>query len=202
MKFLLATIIASLPLLLTELTHRKRRALKPETSRKISHVGSATVVLILTTFLSLGEIAVIAGGFCALMIVARLNKVWKSLYGVSRSTWGEIFFPLGVLLTALIATSTEEFICAIAVLGLSDTAAAIVGSRRGAKKIGKTNKTFDGSLSFALVTALVFLITRAMPFTASVIAVFIITLVEFVSPYGLDNITIPVGVVVLINIVS
>jgi phytol kinase len=102
----------------------------------------------------------------------------------------------------------------ILVMGYGDGLAAIIGQRFGKEKIhhltGK--KTYAGSMTMFLVSVIV--ITgmtwrykyewiRHLPGLGTAIVIASIsTAVEAMTPMGLDNVTVPIGTAVLLEIVS
>ena len=199
MKFILGIIIAGAPLFVVEALYRKH-VLGPETGRKISHVASASSVLVLTLFLTLQAIAVIALIFVIVMLVTRLMRFWKSLYSVRRTSWGEILFPVGILLASLLAPDVKAFICAIAIMGFADTAAALVGIKYGRSRIGRTGKTVEGCIAFAVVASAVFVILQPVTLPLAILIISLTALTELISPYGIDNASVPLVLALLLRI--
>jgi dolichol kinase len=198
---ILGIAVAGLPLLaiefFTRTTHRTS-----ELTRKATHVSSSLAVVLLTTFCSLTQIAIIAGLFFVFLSLVRPQRIWKSLYAVQRKSWGEVLFPLGVLATALWSTNERTFIAVVLILGVSDTLATIVGQRMPRKPLpAVTQKTYAGSTAF-LVSAFCLLALLFQPhisFGVAVCAV-VMTLVEAISRRGLDNLSVPVVGVVMLRI--
>ena len=201
MDLLFGFVVAGAPLLIVEVLSRNKK-LRPELGRKVSHVGSAIAVLTLPFFLTLRQIAVIALAYTLIMLFTRSIGIWKSLYAVSRSSWGEVLFPAGVLAASFFATSVDNFMCAVAIMGFADTAAALVGMKFGKKRIAGTQKTFAGSLAFALVSTLILFTIQSASLPFALVVIGAATLDELFSPFGTDNLTIPIVVVLLLNIGS
>lgn len=198
MEILLGSLLVGSPLLIFELISRTTN-IAPEISRKLIHVFTSLATIALTLFLPLNGIAIIAVIFIIILAVLRSLKFWKSLYNVDRYSWGEIAFAVGVLASSLLAPNYSAFICAIAIMGLADTAAAVIGIKYGKYKILKTNKSYLGSLAFAVIASIIFLLTDYGGFMYIVPGVFIATVVELLSPIGLDNATVPLVIVLWIN---
>ena len=96
--------------------------------------------------------------------------------------------PLGLLLGAVIAGGNEvAFVAAAVILGLADVAAGLVGDARGSE-----TKTWLGTAAFAAV-AMVVLMVLGKGALRSVALGVALALVERVSPWGTDNVTIPVA---------
>ena len=91
--------------------------------------------------------------------------------------------------------------CAILGMGYGDGLAALVGRKLGNRKLNfKSNKTVAGFGTMATVTfIIVFIVKLSFGTTAPVYLVFLLSiacaliaaLVEAYTPFGLDNITVP-----------
>lgn len=201
MRFVAAIILAGLPLLLVEVVSRIRH-IKPELSRKLAHVLSSVVTCFFPSFLSLKQIAIIGCIFFIALVSTRFLRIWKSLYGIDRSSLGELWFPLGVSAAALLASDSKQFICAILIMGISDSVAALVGQHYG-KRLVKVpfQKSVEGSLAFLICSIIILKLVLPLlgPLNILLIAA-VLTVAEFISPYGADNITVPVLSVIFTNI--
>lgn len=181
----LATVFGSLELLV-------RRALAgSEGTRRVAHVAACGYAVWIHSFLSMGEFVAVAGSFVALMVGSKLLHVLSSIHGTRRRTWGEVYMPLGLLLGAVIAgENARAFVAAAVILGVADVAAGLVGDARGAE-----SKTSWGTAAFAAVAILV-LFALGRGALRSVALGVALALVERVSPWGTDNVTIPVAAAV------
>jgi len=168
-------------------------------SRKIAHTGNSFLIIGLSLifdwrlFVYVGLIF-----FCALLVLRFIHPL-KSLSDRANESIGEIMFPLGIMLTALICQSQLDFIVAVLILGISDTVAFYIGSTFKSKVL-LFQKTILGSTSF-FVSAFVILLLASSPIVGLCIAS-CLTLVEFASPKGLDNLTVPVVAVLLLGIAT
>jgi dolichol kinase len=197
MHFVLACIVAGIPLCLAEILLRSQR-MPAEYSRKLVHVGSCAAVLVLLSFCSLREIAAVAGLFTVILSAGRATSFWRSLYGIERRSFGELFFPLGVGVAALAAPSIRSFAAAMLILGISDTLAALVGQRYGSpghRLPGAGAKTLVGSAVFCASAAAIMLACGVYGFWYVPVAALATTVVELYSPRGSDKQTIPMAVV-------
>lgn len=158
-------------------------------TRRIAHVGSSVVSAAMVFWLGQKEIVVLAVVFLILLTISKKAKLLQGIHAVSRTTWGELFFPLAVLAAALIflPDHREFYWYSLLTMGLADTAANMVGAVFP-KRSTRFSKSISGSGAFcavALIVGLFFL----TPVQALLLAV-ILALVEHVSPYGSDNLTI------------
>lgn len=184
---------------------RNHKLIHNETARKLVHFSHALVVAGWPVFFGywfviLGELA-----FLGVVLLAQEYRIFHQLRQINRKTWGEFFFPLGVIVLSVIAPPIWVFVAALMLLGLADGAAAIVGTRLKTKayKIFDQKKTVGGSLAFFVVSTIVMLVVvwsvpnnvEANQILLVVLGVSILaTIVENFSPYGSDNLTVPMAV--------
>ena len=184
---------------------RVRKLLKNEVARKIVHLAHAMVVVGWPVFVGYWLVIVGELVFLAAVLAAQEYRIFHELRQIDRKTWGEFFFPLGVLLLALLAPPVWVFVASILFLGLADGAAAIVGTRLKSHSytIFGHNKTLAGSLAFFSVAVVVLLaifaivqqdVTPAHFLLTLLVVPLAATLTENFSPYGSDNLTIPLVV--------
>lgn len=207
--FLLFVISCLVGLALIASTYilKSRGLIKNETARKLIHFAHALVIAGWPIFIGYWLVILAEIAFLAVVILADEYKLFHSLRRIGRKTWGEIFYPLGVIILALLTPPTWLFVAAIMLLGLADAAAALVGKRfKGMSYViyGHT-KTVAGSSAFFVVAAIVMTITMFLsPVDISTVRVWqaiiliplITTIVENVSPWGSDNLTVPITVYV------
>ncbi len=193
--------------LLVSLTYilKSRHLIQNETARKLIHFAHALTVAGWPVFIGYWFVILAEILFLAVVLAAQEYKLFHSLRKIDRKTWGEFFFPIGVITLALIAPSTWVFASSLILLGLADGTAAIIGKR--AKKYNYKlfghKKSLAGTVSFYLVAQLVIIVTIAavsdqlLPsqvWAAIVTIPLLTTFVENVSPYGSDNFTVPLAV--------
>lgn len=142
-------------------------------------------------------------------IVAKRLGWFKGLSAVNRLSWGEVTFPLGVIVSALIAPPAWIFAVAMLHVGLADAVAALVGKNYGQHsfKVFGQKKSLEGSTAFLTVSGMIMaLLLVAAPLDIEiqmvivVLVPFVSTLAEAVTPFGMDNFVIPVLVVALLSL--
>ena len=178
----------------------RRTRLAPELVRKLAHMSSAVLAAMLPLIVSFGEIAVLGLAFAALMAISLRAGIFNAIHGVSRTTYGEIFFPLGIAALAVACPSEVPFAYGVLVLGLGDGLAALVGERFGRRVVPlvQTRKTLWGSGTFlAACFALGVLlmapagVSPAYTLAAAAAMAIVLTPVELFLTYGLDNLVLP-----------
>lgn len=188
------------------------KIIKAEYRRKFAHITIGIFVASwpwLTSWRAIQAIAVL------MILVVALNQ-WRPTFkfnsGLARTTYGDYFFAIGILLSALLTTSKVFFMVAMLQMGLADAVGAIVGKKFGIKwkySVLNNTKTIIGSMAF-WVTSLIILgagtlfAHQFISFSHYIlILVFlppILTLAENLSVYGLDNLIIPVVVILALRL--
>lgn len=188
--------------------YQHARGLAPETTRKLFHLsGGLTTLALPWMFADVWPVllltAITVPALLTLKHVRRLrDSLGDVLYGVSRPSLGEVYFPLSACLLFVLAHDQPLlYIVPLLVLTLADPAAAIVGSRFGSLQYVTRDghKSLEGSLAFFVVallcTAGALLLAGptpdvVVPGVALTLAL-LLTLVEAISWRGLDNLLIP-----------
>ena len=178
----------------------RRIRLSPELVRKLAHMSSAVLAAFLPLVVSFAEIAVLGIAFAAVMAASLRFGVFNAIHGVSRRTYGEVFFPLGIAALAVVCPSELPFAYGVLVLGLGDGLAALVGGRFGRRVVPlvQTRKTLWGSGAFlAVCFALGVLIlaptgvSLSYALVAAAAMAVALTPIELFLTYGLDNLLLP-----------
>lgn len=173
---------------------KRKYNIPSEYTRKIAHLFSGIGSLLASHFLSKGEFLSIACLFLLLFSVLYLKKKAQFLQIKTRRTYGEITFPLGLITLAYFLYSEKQlFMYGILTLALPDVLAGLTGYYIGSKK-----KTFWGSLVY-LFSAAVLLFTGFNLMQALILA-FFLTIVEYLTPYGFDNLSVPVGYILVVGL--
>lgn len=115
---------------------------------------------------------------------------------VERASLGGFFLPLGVAIQAFLFLPDlyEAYAFGLLVAGFADTAAALVGRYFGRTQFtvfGYT-KSMEGFLAFFVVTAgLIFYFIPDVNLMRLVQIATLLASIELISPYGIDNLTLP-----------
>lgn len=187
-----------------ECAHRTL-SLPTELTRKLAHIGGAGGAALLPLWLSWRAIFAIALFFTVVMTLSKLVHGFHSIHDVERQTYGEIFLPLGIAALALMGLDSSIYCCALLVIALADPFAQFVGRKFGRPhQLQLHHKTLEGSGGFFAVALLVIVSVLSLlsPIPTSTIllrgslAALIVTIIEHISPKGLDNLTAPLAVAV------
>lgn len=187
----------------------RKTSVRPETTRKLLHVGSGILTLAFPfVFVELWPVALLSGGAGLVLAAARFVPVLRARCGgvvgrVERASWGEFYFPLSVVILFWLSLGEHEllFVIPVLVLTLADTAGAVVGTRFGMTRYCDAGKSVEGSLAFAVV-AFVSVCAPLMAWsrvgapealmTAATLAL-LLALLEGAAQRGLDNLLIPIA---------
>jgi len=192
---------------------KNRFGISSESMRKIVHIGvSNWWFLNLYYFTSLGWAVV--GPICFIVVNSLFTLFnWGKHIGLDdrKRNWGLVYFPVTLLLLVIgmhqgVFTPLEATI-AVMVMGWGDGLAAMVGSKWGRKKIKTLNKSYPGCLTMGIVS---FIVTVLALGTGSSLSAGMILFVSFLvgavamfveafTPWGLDNITVPLAVLLVLR---
>jgi phytol kinase len=188
---------------LVEVTARWQH-LGREVTRKWVHLTAGISVAMLPLVMSLREIAYLGIVFVPALLLSRHFRVLRSIHDVARKTWGEVYFPLSVVPTALFAPDSLAFTYGVLTMAISDVLACVVGQRwgRGRHWHARTTKTVAGSAAFFVSTLTIGVILTLSAthqlfasLTLSLAVAIVGTVVEAGAKGGLDNLLIPPSVV-------
>ena len=188
-------------LALSELAAR-RWSLRPESGRKLAHVSCGIVAALLPLALPFRAIVVLAAGFVPFMVVSRRLRLFPIVHGGERTTHGEVFFPLGVLLTAALVPHRVPFVFGVLVLALSDAVAGVAGERFGRRsyRLLGAHKTYLGSAAFLATTIVLGVATLAASDSLSARGLAVVaaiaaaaTVEEGLTGGGADNVILPLS---------
>ena len=198
----LAVIILLLTLYFFLEVFKRKFLLNAKLTRKAAHVTSGVVVIWLFYFLSYYQFIFVVLFFLLFFLFSHYKTLLTSIHLVERVTYGEAFYPLGVLTTILLSYNNKFIaVTAIAILAISDTVAELAGGNQA------KNKTHKGSMAFFASTLIILLISYSLfkiPLTVILIlklalSSLAITIVEMESPYGSDNLTIPLATCLILG---
>lgn len=177
---------------ITEVISR-RSSLWPELTRRISHTFAAFFTAFFSLHLSAPFLLIGLGIFSIIMFLSRMLKIFSHIHGVSRFTIGEELLPIGFITGYLIAKGESSiFIPAVLVVGIADPLAGLV--------LSKYKKHIVRILVFAIAAFIVLLTSSNTSISQAISIAVIVSLVERISPYGTDNLSIPVSTALLLKI--
>lgn len=188
-------ILSSILLVLVEVLKRKS-FISNDLSRRLAHIGAGAINMVAPLFVSHVAIIIVNILFVGLLLVGRNTDYFSSIQTTGRKTYGDVYFPLGVIVAAvvLLPDNVTAFQYGVAIMGISDALAGLIGERWGRKRVSIFNnpKTFLGATVF-YVSSLAITITLAPQLLVTVLLLpLILTIVEFLLVFGLDNLVLPI----------
>ena len=187
----------------------------PEVARKIVHIGVSNWFFIYC-FVFETDIWPIIGLASFALINAYMNI--SGLLGKlmaqdsSRRNWGLVQYPVSIIILILLKMAELGDMvalgCAVLGMGYGDGLASLVGKAAKSKRLGKwTKKTYAGSLTMACITLIVVILINAtiggISFSSHLVLVAVLvsivaTAVEALTPLGLDNLTVPIVIYLMV----
>jgi phytol kinase len=199
-------------LILSEILWRKK-LIKGERARKFIHVLAGSWMAFWPFYLPFDGIFILGCAALTLLIYSRITTLFHAIYAVKRKGYGDIIYAVSIIICALLAKEDWVFTIAILLLALADGAAAVVG-RLWAKKnyhvfnYKSLKKSYLGTFAFVVFSYLAVAVGYFVggsdvindnPVLFFVYVPFIATLLENITPAGVDNLTIPVVVTLIIS---
>ena len=172
---------------------------KSKWSRKATHILSGLVVAFFPEFLSSNEIYSLSIFFFFFLLLSKWKNI-LSLHNVKRKTYGELIYPISIILLNyfFLPNDAYAFKIGILVLAFSDGLAGWIGEKIDYKPIYvfKHKKSIGGSIIFLISTFLIYIafFGAATEILIPILAVsLILTILEFFVILGFDNLIIPVA---------
>lgn len=134
--------------------------------------------------------------FSAFLTVSHLTKLLHALHTVNRVTWGEVWFPIAVGISAILflPENIKAFQFGFVVLGVSDTLAEYAGKYLKSKVLLQYNhKTLAGLLAFIVGTIAVSIAFKLNLNIDLIGAIILLGGIELFSTKGIDNLLVPLA---------
>ena len=174
-----------------------------DVTRKIVHVGVGMTALAVTFIFRDWTIAIIGPlTFIVVNYFSYRRNLFRGIETGETGQLGTVYFPLSfVLLTPLLWSRPALLAAAFMPMAWGDAAAAILGKRLGAHQFSLFGQvsSVEGSIAMfvlSLIATNLVLVLFGQPVDSSVLAAFltasVATLLEALSPWGLDNLTVPI----------
>ena len=206
----IAIFMAAFVVLLGSLkVFQRRSAPHPELPRKLLHAGSGLLTLSFPfLFADLWPVLLLSGGSVLILTAIKFLKPLRQplgpvVDGVSRTTMGEIYFPISVAIVFWLALGQSPllFCVPVLVLTLADATGALVGMRYGQTPFTGASKSVEGSIAFLIVAFFCIHVPlllwsdagRTETLLIALAMALLVMLLEGSAWRGLDNLFIPVG---------
>ncbi len=195
MKLALLILTSALFILGTELLKRKF-ALPVVFTRRAIHIGTATVAGIAPLFVTKEELISVSIIFAGVLFIGRRYNLFSAVHSVKRHSFGEVYLPLGVVITALIFLPQDirAFQFGIFIMGISDAVAGLIGEKFGKNTftVFKNKKTIEGSIAFFICSLIITAVFYPVFGYQLLLLPLILTFVEAIFISGLDNLMLPI----------
>lgn len=183
---------------------------KAETPRKVVHILTGVYIAFWPLFMSFSWIKILSVLLFAVVYTSKKYYIFRSVHSVNRPTYGELMFPLGVLVSATFAQSGWTYMAAVLHLSIADGAAALVGVRYWPKygyRVFGQPKTYIGTAAFFVTS--VFIITTTILIDPAaygenyllvmLLLPIVTTFIENIAVYGTDNLFVPIAVIAVLG---
>jgi len=195
MKIILLILSSSFIIIGTELLKRKF-SFPTAVTRRVIHIGTSAVVGVSAFFVTREELILVSLLFIGILCVGRIYNLFSAIHAVERYSFGDIYLPLGVAVTAFIFLphNLHAFQFGIFIMGFSDAIGGFIGERYGKHffTIMGNKKTIEGSMVFFLTSVIVTCIFYPVLGYQVLLFPLILVFVEAISIYGLDNLVLPI----------
>jgi dolichol kinase len=183
-----------------------------EWTRKLAHVGAGLLALLAPLFFTTPwPMLVLTASFAGLLLASRRIGVLAPLHPRGRRGEGDLVYAAGLYAAFALAPDTLAFQIAVLILALADPAAALAGRTFGHRhfRAFATTRSLEGSLAFGLVAfvaAVALLASAGLPLGAVVARAIVLAattaLIEAISPAGIDNLTIPLAAILVVQLLG
>lgn len=180
--------------------------LSNEGSRKFIHIGVSNWWIIAMIFFNNNIYAsIVPALFVVINYISYKKQVFKAMErDESKNDLGTVYFALSLLILSLITFKNVEYsylgALGILIMGYGDGFAAVIGVKYGKNKfkVLGNEKSIEGSLamfifSFIVSIVILYIFNPVNIILYSLVLAIISTFLEAFSPYGLDNLAVPLG---------
>ena len=180
---------------------------KEELSRKVIHIGTGPVILLAWLFDIPKNIAFLAAFFITIALGFNYQyRLLPAIEEIERKSFGTVAYGISITLLLLLFWPRYASSISIGILSMAfgDGLAGLIGKSINSPKwivLGQT-KSIAGTLTMssvvAITTSTISLINHLNIQPLEIIVISLVaTFLEQISPWGIDNITVPIGVTTL-----
>lgn len=167
-----------------------------EATRRVAHFLSGIFGAVMGIILKPQIFITFAFIFLIIICISYARKFLSSIHGVKRKTYGEILLPIGILTAFLISGGqTTVYLVSVLILSISDPIAGLVRS----SKLLNRNKLVGPITFFVSSLVIMSVFFKFQHLLLLLTITFIVTIVENISGYGIDNFTIPLTASLLLK---
>ena len=190
----------------------QRKILKGDPQRKFLHISIGSFIASWPWLISWHAISWIGVSMLAVVLLNHRVRLIDFHSNLNRHTYGDIFFALAVIIGPLLTHEKDFFALAMLIISISDSLANLIGQKYGKgwryEVFGHT-KTVVGSMSMWIVS--LYILGYGLLFAHDLIGFSayaaliltlppILTLTENLAFRGLDNLLVPLTVLLALNL--
>ena len=205
---IVSTVYIALVLILSKFVSKKGE----ELSRKFVHIFLCNIWIIYLIFIDNIIVAsILPALFVVINTLSYKFKLIKTMERENNDGFGTIYYAVSILITVLFSYYMKNPMLGtigILVMGYGDGLAAIMGKSINSPKIkiGNATKSVAGSTTMFVVSAIISAIVLGVLgveyfILKAILMAVISTVLETISIKGLDNITVPIGLMLITYII-
>ncbi len=192
--------------------------IEAESTRKIVHAGTGIITMLFPVlFQSQWPILLLCTSFTLFLLLSLRFHLLPSVNAIERASYGTLLYPLSVYICFLAYIYFHNilfFYLPVLIMAISDPLAALAGKRWPWKKfkIKSGTKTLMGSLAFFISSFILSIVLfyffspgifkQRNAFLIAMLIALPAAVTEAVSFKGIDNITIPVCVLIVLTLMN
>jgi phytol kinase len=209
---IIAFLYVSVVLAVSEMLRRGLR-LSVDLTRKFVHIAVGMIAFPLVLLFQSWQFAIIPPlVFIVVNYVSYRRQVFAGMETGQRGQLGTIYFPISFsILIPLLWSQPALLVASLMPMTWGDAFAALIGQRFGTHKftvLGQT-RSIEGSLTmfvFSLLAVFLTLLFFSQPlatsFVFALVVALIASIVEACSPFGIDNLTVPLSSAIVLVALS
>ena len=212
LALLIAFLYVSIVLAVSEISRRSLR-LSVDLTRKFVHIAVGMIAFPLVILFQAWQFAIIPPlVFIVVNYVSYRRQIFAGMETGERGQLGTIYFPISFsILIPLLWPQPTLLVASLMPLTWGDAFAALIGQRFGARRftilgqtrsIEGTSAMFVFSLLAVFLTLLFFAQPIATSFVFALIVALIASIVEAFSPFGIDNLTVPLSSAIVLVVLN
>ncbi len=195
LAIIILILLVVFSLLLSEIIKKKKPGVETEILRKLPHILVGVLFSLAPIFMTSKEIIISAIILFFGVWIGKYSNLFKSVFSIKRISYGMWMTPLslGIMSWIWLPKHMPEFLVGILILTFSDAFAAVFGKLFGEKKLPFFKKTFVGSGSFFITSFLILaFFSSDFSFWKIFLISFVLTFLELILIFGLDNLFLPI----------
>jgi phytol kinase len=212
LALLIAFLYVSVVLAISEVLQRGLK-LSVDLTRKFVHIAVGMIAFPLVLLFQSWQFAIIPPlVFIAINYISYRRQIFSGMETGERGQLGTVYFPISFsILIPLLWSQPALLVASLMPMTWGDAFAALIGMRFGTRRftfLGQT-RSIEGTIvmfAFSLVAVFATLVFFAQPLAPSLIRALIVALiasgVEAFSPFGTDNLTVPLSSAIVLVVLQ